>query len=115
MEIIDLNHLQSLGGLGLPELVEIIEDFLNALDDDVTRLEQLATEGREEDFRAAAHRLKGAAQMSGFPTLGALAADFEKIPADHFPSLPQGKVLEQLAPVVQAARSAFASALKEPS
>ena len=103
---IDLEHLAKLGGLDDPGLVAIITDFLASLGDRVGELERLREQGDPAGFREAAHRLKGAAAMSGFPAIADLASAFETS-ADPAGGLPDPA---PLMPAAQRAREAFASA-----
>lgn len=114
MSPIDLEQIESLGGFSTPELVEILQDFLDGLETQFDALIDPLAKGDREAFRESAHRLKGSAQMSGFPVLGKLAADCEDLAADGSP-LPESATLRTvLAAAATAARQAFTTARSGP-
>jgi HPt (histidine-containing phosphotransfer) domain-containing protein len=110
MDAIDLDHIAALGGFGNPELVEILQDFINGLaaqsDELISALENVDREA----FHESAHRLKGGAQMAGFPELGNLGVTWENLARDESP-LPQAdEVSKQLTAAIRSARTAFQEA-----
>lgn len=109
MDDIDLDHIETLGGFGSPELVKILSDFLDSLEKQAGELLSCLKNADRDAFRESAHRLKGAAQMSGFPKLGKLAATWENL-AQNDSDLPEEVQLEsQLSSAIQAARLAFSN------
>lgn len=75
--VIDIDHIGRLGGAGDPCIREILDDFVDSLPDIAAKLESARHAGDLVAYREEAHRLKGAAAMTGFPRLAALARDAE--------------------------------------
>ncbi|MGB6220507.1 Hpt domain-containing protein [Haloferula sp.] len=108
MEDIDIDHIETLGGFGSPELMEILQDFLDGLDAHSSELISHLDRGDRKAFRESAHRLKGGAQMAGFPKLGNLAATWEELALEETKPLPDKTDLQtNLTRAIQAARTAF--------
>ena len=113
MDEIDIDHIEALGGFASPELIEILQDFLDGLDAHSSELISHLESGDRSAFRESSHRLKGGAQMSGFPKLGKLAATWEDLARDESSTLPDKFDLQaQLTSAAQTAREAFSSYLK---
>lgn len=95
--------------------MEIIRDFLKALDDDMAQLGGFARAGDHDRFKEAAHRLKGAARMSGFPEIADIADIAEGFENDGRNGAPleEKKVLELLTTPIQQARTTFEKAVHE--
>ena len=112
MEAIDLPHIESLGGLSSPELVEILQDFVDGLDQQAAALGSLINEGNRQGLREAAHRLKGAAQMAGFPAVARIAEELE-ISARDGDTLPEQPAMQsRLSHIAQEAISSWNHALQ---
>ncbi|MFC7337424.1 Hpt domain-containing protein [Haloferula chungangensis] len=108
MEDIDIDQIEALGGFGSPDLIEILQDFLDGLDAHALNLVSLLENGDREAFRESVHRLKGGAQMSGFPKLGELATTWEDLARTESSPLPAKDELQlKLTPAIHAARCAF--------
>ena len=113
MDDIDIDHIEALGGFESPELVDILQDFLNGLDSHSVELITHLESGDRKAFRESAHRLKGGAQMAGFPKLGNLAASWEGLALKEASLLPDRSELKAcLTPTIQAARTAFSGQIK---
>lgn len=110
---IDIDHIEALGGFESPELMEILQDFLDGLDSHSVELITHLENGDRKAFRESAHSLKGGAQMSGFSKLGNLAATWEDLALEEAALLPNRAELQAcLTPAIQAARTAFSSHIK---
>ena len=107
MEILDKSHIESLGGLKCPELVEIIEDFLSELDKSLGELCQLARDENHDDLRESAHRLKGGASMSGFPALAEVAANLERLAQNRSSQISESEIARHFTTAITEARAAF--------
>lgn len=90
--VIDLEHIERLGGLDDPAIREILDDFVRSLPTSVKTLASARQAGERTTYRAEAHRLKGAAAMTGFPQLSQQAAEAESA-ADDGSELPDPAAL----------------------
>ena len=81
MEVVDLDHLDDLGGLSSPELVGILREFLARLPQDAAELAAAISRQETAEVRDLAHRFKGAAGNAGFPELRDLGETFETLAA----------------------------------
>ncbi len=115
MEILDKSHIESLGGLECPELVEIIEDFLSDLETNLSELCRLANEGNHNELRESAHRLKGGASMSGFPALAQVAANLERLAQSKPAQISEQEITGHFRPAILEARMAFKEEVNSPT
>lgn len=60
-----------------PDMLELVEEFVEALHERVESLQGAAAEGDLENVRRLAHQLKGAAGGYGFDVIGQSAATLE--------------------------------------
>lgn len=95
MEILDLGQIERLGGLGRPEILEILNVLLDDLPAQVDLLAGQLEQGDRESFRASIHRLKGSAMMCGFAALGQQAKEWEEASEANAP-LPSPRELREI-------------------
>ncbi len=64
---------------GDPDMLEIIQSFVEEMPDKVTQLESLWKDQRLDDLRRMAHQLKGAGSGYGFPSITQAAGAVEAL------------------------------------
>ncbi|GHC59657.1 Hpt domain-containing protein [Roseibacillus persicicus] len=67
---VDFQQIEMLGGLACAEVKEILDDYLDSLDETLEGMSPHFASGDSGAVREEAHRLKGAAKMCGFVALG---------------------------------------------
>ncbi len=65
-----------------PEMVEIVEAFVNEMPARLAALEDAWTQQHLDDLRRMAHQLKGSSGGYGFQPVGSAAADLERTLVD---------------------------------
>ena len=79
---IDPNVLELLADGDAALVVEVLDDFIAATDDDLVALRDHAVGGGAEQLRRIAHRVKGAARAVGAGPLADAAQQLERLGAD---------------------------------
>jgi HPt (histidine-containing phosphotransfer) domain-containing protein len=82
--LIDLERLEAIGGLNDPEVLLLVEEFIDGIPDYLSRIESALNPLNPEQLREAAHSIRGVAGMLGFQPLAVTAAegDLGSPPAD---------------------------------
>jgi HPt (histidine-containing phosphotransfer) domain-containing protein len=82
--LIDLDRLDAIGGLDDPEVLLLVQEFIDGIPDYLNRIEAALNPLDPEQLREAAHSIRGVAGMLGFQPLALAAAegDLASPPAD---------------------------------
>ncbi len=82
--LIDLDRLDAIGGLSDPEVLLLVQEFIDGIPEYLTRIESALNPLDPEQLREAAHSIRGVAGMLGFQPLAVTAAegDLASPPAD---------------------------------
>lgn len=75
--MIDLGHLDALGGAKDPELQEIIDDFVAEFPQNLAEVRQCISAGERKPLRDIAHKLRGMAGSVGFKSASLIAAEVD--------------------------------------
>ncbi|NOY43285.1 MAG: Hpt domain-containing protein [Planctomycetes bacterium] len=84
-----------------PDFGELVEMYVEEMDDRITVLQESHDCGDQEKLRTAAHQMKGAAGSYGFEQLTPLAATLEYSVRDN---KPEETILESLRALISACR-----------
>lgn len=78
--------LRALFGDDAATIAAVVETFMASMRVSLAEVGRALDEGRAADLRAIAHRIKGAARMSGAPALAGAAESLERMAPDATPA-----------------------------
>jgi HPt (histidine-containing phosphotransfer) domain-containing protein len=73
--LLDLQRLEMIGGLDDPEVLMLVEEFIEGIPDYLNRIESALSPFEPIQLREGAHSIRGVGGMLGFQLLSAAAAE----------------------------------------